>query len=101
MQPQLLIQVQGYTDGYSFSNVPAIVFNYFTESRRRKINSKIYSRRMGGSRIFYWEGPRIVKVRDDGRNVAPFALKSWLIGGAMALWPPPLEPPMGTINYES
>ena len=44
---------------------------------------------MGGSRIFDWGGPRIVKVRDDGQNVALFALKSWPIGGAMALWPPP------------
>ena len=43
---------------------------------------------MGGSRIFDWGGPRIVKARDDRQNVALFALKSWPIGGAMALWPP-------------
>ena len=57
---------------------------------------------MGGSRIFDWGGPRIVKVRDDGQNVALFALKSWLIGGGA--WPcgPPLEPPLikvGTLKY--
>ena len=37
------------------------------------------SRDMGGSRIFDWGGPRIAKVRDDGQNVALFALKSWPI----------------------
>ena len=48
---------------------------------------------MGGSRIFDWGGPRIVKVRYDGQNVALFALKSWQIWGGMALGPPPpLEP---------
>ena len=44
---------------------------------------------MGGSRIFDWGGPRIVKVRDDGQNVALFALKSWPIGGGHG----PVAPP--------
>ena len=44
---------------------------------------------MGGSRIFDWGGPRIEKAQDGHQNVALFALKSWSIGGAMALWPPP------------
>ena len=44
---------------------------------------------MAGSRIFDWGGPRIVKVWDDGQNVALFALKSWPIwGGGMALEQP-------------
>ena len=49
---------------------------------------------MGGSRIFDWGGLRIVKVRDDGKNVALFALKSWPIGGGHGPVAPPLEPPM-------
>ena len=47
---------------------------------------------MGGSRIFDWGGPCIVKVRDDGQNMALFALKSWPIGGG----PWPCGPPPGT-----
>ena len=44
---------------------------------------------MGGSRIFDWEGPHNEKARDDGQNMALLALKSWSIGGGMALGPPP------------
>ena len=51
---------------------------------------------MGGSRIFDWGGPRIVKVRDDGQNVALFALKSWPIGGGHG----PVAPPPGTAHDE-
>ena len=47
---------------------------------------------MGGSRIFDWGGPRIVKARDDRQNVALFALKSWPIGGGHGpVTPPPLD----------
>ena len=53
---------------------------------------------MGGSRIFDWGGPRIDEARDAGQNVAIFALKSWTIRGAMALWPPPLEPPLKSVQ---
>ena len=35
----------------------------------------------------------IEKVRDDGQNMALFALKCWSIGGAMALCPPPWNRP--------
>ena len=52
---------------------------------------------MGGSRIFDCGGPRIDEARDAGQNVAIFALKSWPIGGHMALWPP-LEPPLATFT---
>ena len=47
---------------------------------------------MGGSRIFDWGGPHIDEARDAGQNVAIFALKSWPIGGPMALWPPQEQP---------
>ena len=44
---------------------------------------------------------RIEKARDDRQNVALFALKSWPIGGGMALCPPTLEPPLvvGVLLY--
>ena len=48
---------------------------------------------MGGSRIFDWRGPRIVKVREYGKNVALFTLKSWPIGGGGH---GPEAPPPGT-----
>ena len=44
---------------------------------------------MSGSRIFDWGDPRTVKVREYAKNVALFTLKSWPIGGAMTLCPPP------------
>ena len=53
---------------------------------------------MGGSRIFDWGGPCIEEAQDAGQNVAIFSLKSWLIGGALALCPPPLEPPLVRIG---
>jgi len=49
---------------------------------------------MGGSRIFNWRGPLIDELWNAGQNVAIFALKSLLMGGGMAMCPPPLEPPM-------
>ena len=48
---------------------------------------------MGGSRIFDWGGPRIVKARDDRQNVALFALKSWPIGGGHGPVAPPWNRP--------
>ena len=50
---------------------------------------------MGGSRIFDWGGPRIVKARDDRQNVALFALKSWPIGGGHGPVPPHLGTALG------
>ena len=40
---------------------------------------------MGGSRIFDLGGPFIEEVRDDGQNMALFALKYWSIGGGIPL----------------
>ena len=65
--------------------------------RKLEIADVVRHEGMGGSRIFDWGGPRIVKVRDDGQNVALIALKSWRIGGGHGPVAPPLEPPMLTV----